>query len=330
MTRREIIRPVRVVNQIGPFVADALAAFGDRLRLLPGERNDPVPWAVEGADILLTAPSAHWRTAPDRAPSSWGGGPTWVQVASVGVDAFPDWLLRDRIVTCGRGAASEAIAEYVLGALLMREKRFDAGRPVDRSVWLAQAAAVKTRPLGGLAGRTLGIAGFGSIGTAIARRACAFGANVRAWRRGAWSRNADIAVTPAASLVELVAESDMLVLALPLTAETRGIVDAVLLSHARPDLHLVNVARGELVDTPALLEALDARRIGFATLDVTDPEPLPDGHPFWSHPSIRLTPHISWSGPTVADDLGRRIAENVARFLDGRPLNDIVDPWRGY
>ncbi|NVN31524.1 hypothetical protein HUK83_14445, partial [Endobacter medicaginis] len=97
-----------------------------------------------------------------------------------------------------------------------------------------------------------------------------------------------------------------------------------------PGLHLINVARGALIDETALLTALASGRVGAATLDVTEPEPLPDGHPFYAHPSIRLTPHVSWSGPEVRASFATRVADNLDRFLSGRPLRDLVDAAAGY
>ena len=117
---------------------------------------------------------------------------------------------------------------------------------------------------------------------------------------------------------------------MPLTRGTQQIVNADVLWNARPGLNLINVARWGLVYQHALLKALDTGRPAFATLDVTTPEPLPTGHPFYTHPRIRLTPHISWVGPSVRDNLVQRIRTNLTHFLGGKPLIDIIDPARGY
>ncbi|MBB2205828.1 NAD(P)-dependent oxidoreductase [Gluconacetobacter takamatsuzukensis] len=324
-------RLLRAVNQAGPRGTAAFARFSDRIALSEAAHDAPAPWDVAGADILVTGPFAAWKNAPADPPPGWGRGPRWVQIVSAGVDAFPDWLLRDRVVTCGRGNAAVPIAEYVLAALLLHEKRFDALRPASAAEWRAQAGPLQRGvTLGSLEGRTVGLAGYGAIGHAVAARARAFGMRVLAWRSRPWTAEETALVEPAASLGELAARADHLVLALPLTARTRNIVDGPLLAGAKPGLHLVNVARGGLVDEAALLAALDAGRIGAATLDVTSQEPLPDGHPFYRHPRVRLTPHVSWSGPEVAAAGTRRIEENIARFLAGEPLLDVVDPVRGY
>ena len=127
-----------------------------------------------------------------------------------------------------------------------------------------------------------------------------------------------------------MAASDHLVLALPLTEETRGVVNAEMLATAKPGLHLINVARGPLIDQEALVAALDAGTIAAATLDVATPEPLPAGHPFYSHPAIRLTPHVSGMSEDNEDRLTARLLDNLDRFLEGKPVPGIVDPVRRY
>lgn len=330
-----------VVNQLGAELRAALAPFGSRLQLVDADRDSDTPWEyanlARAADVLLTGPSPGWKNAPARAPAGWaapGEGPQWVQIASAGVDSYPPWLLADRLVTCGRGDAAVPIAEHVLASLLLHARRLDHLVVRSRDAWRAQGTPFRLGEdtLATLSGRTLGIAGFGAIGQAVASRARAFGVDVRAWRRRDWSAGeAEAAgVRPAASLAELAATSDDLLLALPLTPATRGIVDAALLARARPGLHLVNVARGALIDETALLDALASGRVGFASLDVTEPEPLPEGHAFYAHPAIRLTPHITWSGPDVRAGFARRVADNVDRFLSGRTLRDLVDAAAGY
>ncbi len=319
-----------LLNQLGDRPGSGFDRFRDRVSVVAGDRDGVAPWETGGAEILFTGPSPAWSRAPLKAPAEWGDGPRWVQIASAGVDGFPQWLLRDRLVTCGRGDAAVPIAEYVLTALLLHEKRIDTLRPQGPASWLETARRFRDDPAQGtLEGRTLGLFGFGRIGHAIAARAAAFGMRVLALRRGAWTESVP-GVEPASSLVQLIAEADHLVLAAPLTPETRGVINAAALSEAKPGQHLVNIARGALIDQDALLHALDAGRPAFATLDVTDPEPLPEGHPFYTHPRIRLTPHICWSGPFVREQFAVRAIENLERYLDGRPLCGVVDPVSGY
>ncbi|MES2942240.1 MAG: NAD(P)-dependent oxidoreductase [Pseudomonadota bacterium] len=154
---------------------------------------------------------------------------------------------------------------------------------------------------------------------------------VVALRRSATGSDVGIGGTEfVASLPELLAQSDHAVLALPLTAHTRHIINTQSLAHAKPGLHLVNIARGALIDQPALLQALDEGRLSRATLDVTYPEPLPDGHPLYHHPRVRLTPHISWSADGTAVVTARKFVDKLARFVAGQELDDQVDFFRGY
>ena len=310
-----------IVNQLGPEVASALAAHPLRPRV---RDVDPgaAPWAADDADILLTAPHPSWRDAPPQPPLGWPGRLGWVQVASTGVDWFPRWLMQGPVLTCGRGHNAVPIAEYVLAAMLLHEKRFD-------RVTIRSHAEWRRHELGTLEGRTLGLAGYGAIGRAVATRARAFGMSVAAWKRSAWD-DSDADMLGVDSLAALADLSDHLVLALPLTDATRHCVDARVLAASRPDLHLINIARGGLIDQPALLDALDAGRLGFATLDVSEPEPLPDGHPIYSHPRIRLTPHISWSGQSGRARLTDQILFNLTAYGRGEALRDVVDPARGY
>lgn len=322
-----------VINQIGPEIGHILSGLGERIQVVDQSRDVSEPWNTGEADILLTGPSVAWRNAPEAPPADWNPSLRWVQIASAGVDGFPEWLLQGREITTGRGNAARPIAEYVFLALLAQTKRFETFKPSSPDDWVQQASAVKhDAPLGSLAGQTLGLAGYGAIGQEIARLAQSFGMTVLVWRRSAWAEGEAVRerVQPVSDLGTLFERSDHLVLALPLTSETNRIVGADVLARAKPGLHLVNVARGKLIDETALLGSLDHGRIAAATLDVTWPEPPSAGHPFYTHPRIRLTPHISWSGPDVLASLGQRITRNFENFLHGRPLEARLDLSRGY
>jgi phosphoglycerate dehydrogenase-like enzyme len=184
--------------------------------------------------------------------------------------------------------------------------------------------------VGSVIGSTIGILGFGTIGTQVASRARALGAAVIALRRRALPSNVDGTILvddPAA----VVAVADHIVVAMPLTSATHKLVDARLLAHAKPSAHLINVSRGGIIDQHALIAALDDGRLGFATLDVTDPEPLPEGPPLWTHPKVRLTPHISTASiARVSSSLFDKFAADLTRFAHGEAPPDLVDPVAGY
>lgn len=282
------------------------------------------PWDVANdADVLLVRPSPAWRAKRGaERPANWPGRLRWICSGSVGVDFYPTWLLDAPLVSCGRGVASEEIADYVIGAIYANGKNLDAARVHAPSDW-------RFVPTGRVIGTTVGIVGFGSIGEAVARRALALGANVTAVRR----RRLPSAVPGVALLDDLaavVASADHLVLALPATPETRNLIDAALLAQAKPGAHLINVARGAVLDHDALIDALDGGRLGFATLDVTEPEPLPAGHPLWTHRLVRLTPHISSNYTAVRGGLFDKVATNLGRFARGEAPTDLIDVAAGY
>ncbi len=314
-------RPV-IVNQLGPEIAVRLAAHPCNPVLI----DDPAPrcpWEVDpDAEILVTRAFAAWRQAPRDPPPGWPGRLRWVQTMSAGMDAYPRWMWDGPLVSSGRGVAAVPIAEYVLAAMLAHEKRIEAIAVHTPQAW---AEII----LGRLEGRTLGLIGYGAIGQAVARRAAAFDMRILAARRGPWTDDAG-SVTPCASPEAVAAEADHLVIAVPSTAETHHIVGRALLAAVRPGVHLINVGRGDLVDQEALLEALAAGRVGFATLDVTTPEPLPAGHPLYAHPRVRITPHVSWSDPAFLDRLATKVVANLDRYLAGQPLLDVIAPGRAY
>ncbi len=129
----------------------------------------------------------------------------------------------------------------------------------------------------------------------------------------------------------LVARSDHIVVAVPATVDTRHLFSDDLLALVKPGAHIINVARGSVIDQSALIRALDrSNGPGFATLDVTDPEPLPDGHPLYIHPRVRLTPHISSNYTFVRHRLLEKMRDDISRFVRGEAPSDVVDRVRGY
>jgi phosphoglycerate dehydrogenase-like enzyme len=306
-----------VLVHVGGFSAGLVAT-------LEGQMPDEAFATLDGdgelpkSDVLLTLdPSA------EQLQRALDAGVQWVHVFGAGVDRVPLDLLTDRLVTCSRGAAAPAIAEFVLAALLAFEKRLP-------DPWISEPPEHwGMAGLGGLRGKTLGVIGLGAIGIEIARRALAFDMDVVAVRRtNAPSPLDGVSVTT--SLHDLLGRSDHAVVAAPATADTRHLLDAAAFAAAKPGLHLVNIARGTLIDQDALLAALDTGRLGMASLDVVDPEPLPAGHALYTHPKVRLSPHISWSSPDTLQRMFERFVENLHRYRAGQPLEGIVDTRAGY
>jgi phosphoglycerate dehydrogenase-like enzyme len=270
------------------------------------------------ADVLATLAGE-----PDDIAGALTPGIRWVHVLGAGIDEFPLAALGDRILTCSRGAAAPAISEFVVAAMLAFEKHLP-------ETWITEPpAAWSNASLGGLEGLTIGIIGLGSIGTEVARRALAFDMDVVAIRRR--DQPAPLpGIRLTRDLGELLASSDHVVIAAPATDRTERLIDAAALQRMKPGAHLVNVARGSLVDQDALLIALDEGRLSRATLDVVDPEPLPTGHRLYGHDRVRLSPHVSWSSPRTMRRTMELFVQNVDRYRRGQTLLGIVDPKEGY
>jgi phosphoglycerate dehydrogenase-like enzyme len=316
---------LRVWNQLGPTVGDAIRAAHPDIDVADIDpRPDLHPDGLGAPATVLYAQPLYGQTVDEIASvdTSWADGVEWVQFPSAGVDKVPPSLLRSRIATCGRGVMSGPIAEYVLAVLLAHRR----GIP---EVFVEEPPAALGKPdLLTLEGTTLGLVGFGAIAQAVAVRALPFGVEVLAARRS--ERPSEIDGVTIVPLPQLVARSDSLVVAAPATPATTALLDDVLLQSAKRGVHIVNIARGSLIDQDALLQALDDGIVGHATLDVTTPEPLPAGHPLYAHPRVSVSPHVSYSSPGIAQRGLERFLSNLARFRAGEPLEGLVDADAGY
>jgi phosphoglycerate dehydrogenase-like enzyme len=253
-------------------------------------------------------------------------GVKWVQLSGTGVDNVARAVFEhDRVVTCARGASAVPISEWVMAAILAWAKRFP-------ETFLSEPPKYWNFPnpaLDRVEGSTVALVGLGGIGAAIASRAQAFGMHVRALRRtDAPSPVPGVEVVR--TLGELLAGAAHVVLAAPATARTRGLIDAAAFAKMTPGVHLVNIARGSLVDQDALRVALDDGTVAMATLDTVDPEPLPAGHWLYAHPQVRMTAHISWYTPQLQAAAVDILLENIGHYLRGEPLVHVVDPAEGY
>jgi phosphoglycerate dehydrogenase-like enzyme len=252
-------------------------------------------------------------------------GVRWVQTSGTGVDKVPAAIFDGRVVTCARGASAYPISEWVMAAVLAWAKRMP-------QTWLHEPPKhwnFPKPPLDSVAGSTLALVGLGGIGSAVAKRALAFDMRVRALRRTDAPSPVE-GVEIMRSIGDLVSDADHLVIAAPATARTRHLIDADALSRVKPGIHIVNIARGALVDQDALRVALDDDRVAMATLDTVDPEPLPEGHWLYVHPKVRLSAHISWYEPQLQKAALDIFVDNIGRFRRGEPLREVVDPAEGY
>ncbi|EPL08750.1 D-isomer specific 2-hydroxyacid dehydrogenase family protein [Pseudomonas sp. CF161] len=303
------------------------AAFNARLReLLPDVEVLALPRGLPQAlpadvRVLLAAPHGDFRDAAEP-PAGWPFGLQFVQLVTSGLDYFPRWLFDSLPVASARGSTAETIAEFALAAIFAAAKQLP-------QVWIEAAEHWQQRPLAAVAGSTLGLFGFGSIAQSLAPKAQALGMQVLALRQS--TRPFEVpGVEAVADLQALFARADHLVLAVPLTEQTRHIIDARVLASAKPGLHLINIARGALIQQAPLLAALDSGAVALASLDVADPEPLPAGHAFYRHPRVRLSPHTSANSPQVYLNIAQLLVRNIQRFEQGLALENQVEVGRGY
>jgi phosphoglycerate dehydrogenase-like enzyme len=240
-------------------------------------------------------------------------GLSLVQTFTAGVDTLAEHIPPDVILCHASGVHDASVSEWVVMATLAMRRNLPA-------CVLSQREASWQWAGGGddLEGANVLILGYGSIGRAVERRLEPFG--VRVVRV---ARNARDGVHGVDQLPALLGEADVVVVLLPLTPETRGIVDARFLDAMREGALLVNAARGPIVDSDALLAAVSREHIRCA-LDVTDPEPLPDGHPLWSAPGVLITPHIGGAVQRVYERAWGFAAEQVRRYVAGEPLLNVV------
>ncbi len=270
----------------------------------------------------------------------------WVHSATAGVERVltPSSRRRDLVITNARGVFSAPIAEYVLMMILAISRRLPQLLELQRErTW---------QPLGGaeMGDVTVGIVGLGSIGRAVAVQAHSLGCRVIATRRRSEAGSGRAEGEPAGQepvgelagalaldrvlgpegLSELLAESDFVVLAAPLTPATENLIDAAALEAMKPGAWLINVARGGLVDERALLRALRDGQLGGAVLDTFRDEPLLPSSPFYDLDNVILTPQTSWSSDRVLDRSVELFCANLRRYSAGEALVNVVDPTAGY
>jgi D-3-phosphoglycerate dehydrogenase len=243
----------------------------------------------------------------------------------IGVDniAVAEATARGIPVTNVPDYCADEVAEHVLALIFAHERgllRFAEG--VRSGDWSVDRGL----PLRRVAGRTLGIVGFGRIGSALSAKVAGLGLQLLVYDRSADATTLAAVGAAGVELGELARRSDYVSIHLPLTAETRALVSGELLAQMKPDTFLVNCARGAIVDQDALLDALRAGRLGGAGLDVFEPERLPDGHPLLTDRRVVATPHVAYYSKESILELQTRAAENVAAILDGRRPASIVNP----
>ncbi len=308
--------------------------------------DTPGPYldAIAAADLTTrvtvdSLPRKEMLTQGQRADTeamlAWGAPPgllpqmprlRWVQALTAGVEGWlglPD-LPPDLTLTCARGTHRESMAENILGALFHLTKPYAAiVEDQKHGKWVRRVATP-------LAGQTLGILGLGAIGQQVAQIASLIGMRVIGTRRRTGPLPGVAQVLPPERTDEVLTQSDFVLLLLPATAETDSFMNARRLARMKPTAWLLNFGRGHLVADADLIAAVEAKTIAGAVLDVFRQEPLPAGHPFWTTARIIVLPHIGGGHPQRDKAVARLFVDNLGRFLDGRPLREVVDRDAGY
>jgi phosphoglycerate dehydrogenase-like enzyme len=274
----------------------------------------------EAADALVWL--APWD--PDGLRSALAAtGARWVQLSSAGVELMAAAGLLDPALTwtCAKGTYAEPVAEHALALALAGLRCLP--RRVAATSWGRSAGE-------SLYDERVTILGGGGIADRLLELLAPFRVAATVLRRTDSQVPGATRTLPMTGLPEALADAKVVFVALALTPETERIIGAAQLAAMRPDSWLVNVARGSHVDTGALVAALDDGVISGAALDVTDPEPLPDGHPLWRQERCIITPHTANTLEMAARPLAGRVRDNVARFAAGQALTGLVDPAAGY
>jgi len=300
-----------------------------RCALLPlGQREELATAVTEGGGQVVDIDQANtliWTSTGDaeelRSVLEQHPGVEWVQLPFAGVEPFVGILDHQHIWTCGKGVYAEPVAEHALALTLGGLRGI--GRYARRNTW--------SEPFGkNLLGAHVCILGGGAITRSLVRLLLPFGSYLTVLRNRPDPIPGVAEVFGLDNLHRVVADADVVILALALTPETEGIIDETVLAAMPDDAWLVNVARGKHVDTDALVAALSEGRLGGAALDVTEPEPLPDGHPLWALDNVIISPHVGNTPEMGIKLLWTRVRENVERRSQDREPLGLVDVDLGY
>jgi len=250
----------------------------------------------------------------------------WVQACSSGVGHILELGLfsEDVHLTNAAGVHAAALSESVMAAILFHTKLL--GERIENQ----RQRRWQELHCSELTAQTLLIIGTGKIGCEAAKRARAFGMRILGLRRSGDPHDSFDQMYGAPGLQEALAQADFVLIACPLTSETKRMIAATEFSVMKPNAYLINVARGKIIDESALLNAVVSGQIGGAFLDAFAEEPLPDEHPFWATPGITLTPHDSHSSPLIGDNIVSLFTDNLRRQIAGDPLINQIDYQKGY
>lgn len=317
------MRPLNVIVLAHPAARSLamLEELPDETHIAVGNRAEGFIGVAEEADIMVT------RMAPvELVREVWQMAPNlrWVHSLSAGVNnsLFPEFIQSPVPLTNARGVYSRSLSEFAIGAALFFAK------DIKRMLRQQAAETWEEFDVEEIYGKTMGIVGYGSIGRAVAERARDFGMRVIAVRRKPDPSNED--VFPPERLNELMAASDYITAAAPLTPSTHHLIGAEALAAMKPTGVIINIGRGPVIDEAALIDILQKKQIRGAALDVFESEPLPKGHPFYSFDNVLLSPHSADHTPGWEEASLRLFLDNFERFRNGEQLLNIVDKEAGY
>jgi D-3-phosphoglycerate dehydrogenase len=295
-------------------LAGAVAAGGGELS--PPSDADVVVWtnpldATGLKDLLADSPAG------------------WVQLPFAGVESFfaAGVIDKARTWTCTKGAYGPACAEHALALMLAASRHLK--EHACATSW-RQGGGGPASPERRLAGCRAVVIGTGGIGSALTQMLGLLDVDVIGVNRSGHDLAGAARTVAWGRLEEVIGEGDYVILAAALTEETRGLMDSAMLGRMRPGAWLINVARGGLVVTDDLVAVLSDGSLGGAALDVTEPEPLPDGHPLWALPNVLITPHVANTWPMAIPELVALVERNLSNFRAGEPLEGLVDVQAGY
>jgi phosphoglycerate dehydrogenase-like enzyme len=310
-----------------PWVSRELQERFPQLRVVHPETPEDLSLELRDAEIAIgsTLPPSELARA---------GQLRWVHSPAAAVHQFmvPEFIASPALLTNGRAVFGETVAEHVIALILALARQLPAClRFQTQRVWGQQLLWNSQARPRTIAGATLGLVGLGAIGSAVARRARALGMDVIAMRRHPEKPTEGVStVYGPREISRLLGQSDFVVLAAPVTPDTRRLIDAGQLAQMKPTVCLINVGRGALVDEVALAKALQEKQIAGAALDVFEEEPLPQESPLWSLENLFITPHCAGFIENLWERHVEEISANLRRYLASQPLVGLVDKTLGY
>ncbi|MEX2451791.1 MAG: D-2-hydroxyacid dehydrogenase [Rhodospirillales bacterium] len=304
-------------------IFDALMKKHPDLSCVRIDSDDDVRRECPDADVFIVAGS-HYNKKVAGILNEHAKKLRWIQATSDGLDKFvipgiPDGVM----ITNTSGTKGSTIAEHAMGLLIALHQCIP---EFERMRVTRQWDRVTVRPkIGSIEGQTIVTAGYGTIGKEVARKAKAFDAYVIALNRSGKNDGEADEVFTVDKLRDILPKADALFMCMPFTKQTQGLIGAAELALLKPTAVVINVARGELIDTDALVAALKNGQIAGAGLDVIDPEPLPADHPLWDFENVIISPHAAAHGGPLYERMSELFADNIERFMKGEPLRNVVN-----